>query len=350
MTTPCAKHTDTIWGTHELPGVCDLIIMTPMFQRLKHIEVMGPVSWVVPSANHTVYEHSIGTAILTQHWMIHLASLYDFITADDILCVTVASLVRNIGVMPWDSTFREFLAEQGVEFHPKESFSGEMVFHMFSKGRILEKLGKHKYLIKALVKNNFAKGNQGGPFDARNQYMFCIVNSGRYPDATFIDRMLRDASRLGIDHAISVRDIVDRSYIDDENMLVIPEDILNPLLYIREQVETLVASNVTFAAIKTMGKNTWESTSIMISATKTQKGLMDITDLTFVSHPHFAFFHRDMLERRLPTLVEENHFEAREGVLEFLKYHPQELNHQYNTSVINKGSTRLYILRKFFVL
>lgn len=162
-TTPNSKHIDTIWGTHELPVECNLIINTPMFQRLRYIEVMGPASWIIPSANHTMYEHSIGTAILTQHWMNHLASLYDFITTDDILCATIASLTRNVGAMPWDSTFREFLVEKGARAHPKETFSGEMVFHMFSEGRILDKMDHHKYLIKALMKNNFAKGNEGGP-------------------------------------------------------------------------------------------------------------------------------------------------------------------------------------------
>jgi hypothetical protein len=350
MTTPTVKHVDTIWGTHELPDVCNLIINTPMFQRLRYIEVMGPASWIIASANHTMYEHSIGTAILTQHWMNHLASLYDFITTDDILCATIASLTRNVGAMPWDSTFREFLVEKGARAHPKETFSGEMVFHMFSEGGILDKMDHHKYLIKALMKNNFAKGNEGGTqFDDRNLFMFCIVNSGRYPDAALIDRMLRDASRLGINHSINIYDIIDRSYIDRSKMLVIPVFVLKPLMGLREQIETLMAHNVTFASLKIMGKNAWKSTDIMVSATKTQKELMDITDLTFVTHPHFAFFHGDIVDKRFPIMVDEKHFETRDEVMDFIKHHPLQQNHQYHTSTIHKVTTGMYILREFLV-
>lgn len=343
------KHIDTIWGIHELPEVCNMIIKTPMFQRLRNIQVMGPVSWVAPSANHTVYEHSIGTAIFTKLLMNHLASLYDFVTPDDILCATIASLVRSVGAMPWDSTFREFLVEKGADFYLKETFSGNMVFHMFSEGRVLEKLAKHKYLIKALVKNKFGEGNDGGPFDTRYLYMFCIVNSGRYPDATFIDRMLRDASRLGISHSLSVRDIIDCSRINPNNTLEIPDLILTPLLKIREQIDTFVANDVT-AAMKVMGKNAWKSSDIMIRATKTHKELMDITDLTFITHPHFAFFHREMSARSLPIMAEEKHFELSNEVSAFIEDHPLEPNHQYHISSVNKRNNRLFILRTFLVL
>lgn len=346
MTTPNAKHTDAIWGSRELPGVCNLVISSPMFQRLRHIEVMGPVSWVIPSANHTAYEHSIGTAILTQHWMNHLASLYDFVTNEDILCATIASLTRNIGIMPWDSDFREFLAEQEVKVHPKESFSGEIVFHMFHEGRVLEKLDKHKYLIKALIKNNF-----GTKFEDRTLFMFCMVNSGRYPDATFIDRVLRDAARLGIHHSVNVYDIIDRSYIDRDKMLVIPTFALEPLMALREEIETLLAPNATLASIKTMGKSAWKTTNIMPLATKSQKKLMDITDTTFITHPHFAFFHRELIDKRFPILVEEKRFENRAEVLDWVKYHPLRLHHQYHTSTVHKGTTGgVYILREFLVI
>lgn len=54
------KILDPVLEFVELPPYVGEIINTAEFQRLRNIKKMSIVSFVIPSANHTLYEHSIG--------------------------------------------------------------------------------------------------------------------------------------------------------------------------------------------------------------------------------------------------------------------------------------------------
>lgn len=80
------------------------VIQTSIFQRLKNIKQLGTVNFVYPGANHSRFEHSIGT--------MHVTSLIlDRIGCDEESkqIIRLAALLHDIGHGPFSHTFEELL-------------------------------------------------------------------------------------------------------------------------------------------------------------------------------------------------------------------------------------------------
>ncbi|MBU0532366.1 HD domain-containing protein [Candidatus Micrarchaeota archaeon] len=83
---------DEIHGTVEFNELEGMIIDTPEFQRLRRIKQMSITYLVYPGANHTRFEHSLGTAYLS--WVI--ANRLGF-EEDEARKVKLAGLLHDIG-------------------------------------------------------------------------------------------------------------------------------------------------------------------------------------------------------------------------------------------------------------
>jgi len=91
----------------NIPGTYDVnirliqqIVDHPFFQSLRHRRQMGTCSWVFPSANHTRFEHSLGTYSITRErtarWMDCGA-----ITEEDAHNINLYGLLHDIGHGPY---------------------------------------------------------------------------------------------------------------------------------------------------------------------------------------------------------------------------------------------------------
>ncbi|KAI6219825.1 HD domain-containing protein [Aphelenchoides fujianensis] len=100
---------DEIHGVIKLPHPLDLVIDTPQFQRLRQIKQLGVTSLVFPCADYHRFEHSVGTAHLAYEWTkaVKDARLGDDVEVSDtdLLCVTLAALIHDLGHGPWSHTF-----------------------------------------------------------------------------------------------------------------------------------------------------------------------------------------------------------------------------------------------------
>ena len=60
------QYSDVIYGTHTIEGVCEKIIESKLFQRLKTIHQGGANYLIDSRLQHTRFEHSVGVMLLTK--------------------------------------------------------------------------------------------------------------------------------------------------------------------------------------------------------------------------------------------------------------------------------------------
>ncbi|CAN0422145.1 unnamed protein product [Lampetra planeri] len=154
---------DPIHGLIELKKPLLLIVDTPEFQRLRFIKQLGLCHKVYPSAVHTRFEHSIGTAHLAGQLVRHLKeySKERNITDMDVLCMEIAGLCHDLGHGPFSHAFEAVMKKKGIEWK-HELKSVEMLCHLIEKNNLqkdLENCGlqfpKHLILIASLIVGKF---------------------------------------------------------------------------------------------------------------------------------------------------------------------------------------------------
>lgn len=77
---------------------------TPEFQRLRNLKQLGNSHYLIPSATHSRFEHSIGVAYLSNKLYKHLSNNDE----DDRInerCVTLAGLCHDLGHGPFSHLF-----------------------------------------------------------------------------------------------------------------------------------------------------------------------------------------------------------------------------------------------------
>ncbi len=103
---------DPVHGYIEVPTPLVPLLDTEAVQRLRYIKQLGFIYLVYPGANHTRFEHSLGT--------MHLASLLARqldLSGDDTLLVCTAALLHDIGHGPFSHASEKLRAEYGPFSH-----------------------------------------------------------------------------------------------------------------------------------------------------------------------------------------------------------------------------------------
>jgi uncharacterized protein len=105
---------DPVWGFIELDSQLHLeLIEHPYFQRLRRIKQLGLSSLVYPGANHTRFEHAIGTMHLVRSAVDVLKKKGNKITPEEEEGVIAALLLHDIGHGPFSHALEQSIV-QGV--------------------------------------------------------------------------------------------------------------------------------------------------------------------------------------------------------------------------------------------
>ena len=105
---------DPVWGFIDLDSDLHLeIIEHPYFQRLRRIKQLGLSSMVYPGANHTRFEHAIGTMHLVRMAVDVLRKKGNKITDEEEEGVIAALLLHDIGHGPFSHALEQSIV-QGV--------------------------------------------------------------------------------------------------------------------------------------------------------------------------------------------------------------------------------------------
>ena len=105
---------DPVWGFIDLKeGLMLDIIAHPWYQRLRRIKQLGLSSMVYPGANHTRFEHAIGTTHLLASALEVLKEKGTKISDEEAESVTAALLLHDIGHGPFSHALEESIV-QGI--------------------------------------------------------------------------------------------------------------------------------------------------------------------------------------------------------------------------------------------
>lgn len=95
---------DDIYGEVRIEDLYGKIIATPEFKRLKNIGQLGATPFVYPNANHSRYEHCIGTMHVANNLITNLEKFQR-----EEICfekhILIAGLCHDLGHGPYSHTF-----------------------------------------------------------------------------------------------------------------------------------------------------------------------------------------------------------------------------------------------------
>lgn len=191
------------------------IIDTPEFQRLRGIRQLGTASFIYPGANHTRFEHSLGTCFLSLKYLEKLLGYSAFrMLVEPIEQTTkqivLASLLHDIGHYPyshWVEEIDEF--PDGTRFLDHEDRATKIITS--SKiGELIEKTWK----VNVQVVCDLIAG-KGIEEDNTLQYSF--ISS--IIDVDKIDYLVRDGIHCGVNYGkgIDIERFLDSLYIDTQS-------------------------------------------------------------------------------------------------------------------------------------
>jgi HD superfamily phosphohydrolase len=196
---------DNIHGYIEVDDVAKSIIDTPHFQRLRRIKQVGLLSLVFHSANHSRFEHSVGTYYLAKKFITNLALHQPElkITPGIIKVVSLAGLCHDLGHLMFSHLFDDlFLPKLD---HYKEL--GENVIHEIRSIKILQDMIK-KYdiditpgelkVISGLIEPDFNNYEEWDEEFKVGKWIFEIISNPRNGiDVDKFDYINRDNLYIG---------------------------------------------------------------------------------------------------------------------------------------------------------
>jgi uncharacterized protein len=103
---------DPVYGFINIPGELAFdLIEHPFFQRLRRIRQLGLTNFVYPGANHTRFQHALGTVYLMSMAIEVLRSKDNQISEEEAEAVTIAILLHDIGHGPFSHSLERTLIE-----------------------------------------------------------------------------------------------------------------------------------------------------------------------------------------------------------------------------------------------
>jgi HD superfamily phosphohydrolase len=196
---------DPVHGPIRIDGVVEKLIDSVEFQRLRFIRQLGLSFLVFPGANHTRFEHSIGTMYISGQFS-------EKIGLKDSESLRISALLHDIGHLPFSHSFENFfLFKTGMEHQEvgRRIISGEKPFQESSIPGILE-----SYSLSPKEISNMVAG--------KTKTATSSIISGPV-DADELDYLLRDSTFCGIALGLVDYKRIINTLIYRNNRLIIEE-------------------------------------------------------------------------------------------------------------------------------
>ena len=207
---------DPIYGRVELTEFENLIISTPEMARLRRIQQLGLADLAFPGANHTRFEHSVGTLFIADKIARGLG-----LQGEEIAKVRLAALLHDIGHSAFSHVVESILKRnpiyqpviEGRKFASHEMFSRYIISRSF-----LTKPGIAESFDGAFFED-IARMATGDIDALPKPYLAQIISNDI--DADRIDFLLRDSYHTGVSLGlVDVDQIVGSLSLSDGRMVL----------------------------------------------------------------------------------------------------------------------------------
>ena len=191
---------DVIHGYIQISDLALSLIDKPEFQRLRQLKQLGVAHYVFPTANHTRFEHSIGTYHLAKTLLTQIKDRQPELNVSNRLIelVSVGALLHDIGHVCFSHLFDHCLAnEMQVQHHEERSV--ELIRMMASKYPDIALEKDEVDLICSIILGRRPQNSEFSPF------IFEIVANSQFQlDVDKCDYLVRDAFYIGINSPLQV--------------------------------------------------------------------------------------------------------------------------------------------------
>jgi HD superfamily phosphohydrolase len=221
---------DAVHGDIRLSDDKIRLIDTPTFQRLRGIKQLGTTSLVYPSAVHTRFEHSLGTAWVTEQLIAALARHGYEMSEHERESAVLAGLLHDVTHVPFGHTFED--ERRLLVKHDRDESRLKLFLIDSPLGEVLRQLPAGERTIDIL-----SHGEKSPPF-VRQLVKGTVC-------ADLLDYLKRDAFHCGLKLAYDDR-LEDYFAIENGDLVVrlhkqgrIRHDVLNELIHLLQLRYTL---------------------------------------------------------------------------------------------------------------
>jgi HD superfamily phosphohydrolase len=184
---------DPIYGRVELTELEHLIVNTPEMARLRRIQQLGLADLAFPGANHTRFEHSVGTLFIADKMAKALG-----LSQEEIVKIRMAALLHDVGHCAFSHVVESVLKRNPL-YQPVINGKNFLNHEMFTK-HIISNSFHTKPEIAALAGAPFfeeiARMATGDVDAVSKPYLAQIISNDI--DADRIDFLLRDSYHTGV--------------------------------------------------------------------------------------------------------------------------------------------------------
>ncbi|MFX1485921.1 MAG: HD domain-containing protein [Promethearchaeota archaeon] len=195
---------DPVFGYVHINDIERKVIDSLPVQRLRRIKQLAGTDYVYPGANHTRFEHAVGSMFLAGRLADNLSSL---LRPQDVQEIRLASLLHDVGHGPFSHVFEPLLIKYMNKTHEDMT---TWLIQVSELGDLLKELG---FDIKKLGRLAVGKLN-----DVKRPFLDQFLRSA--VDVDKMDFLVRDSYHTGAEYSVDVFRLIYTLDVFDGNLSV----------------------------------------------------------------------------------------------------------------------------------